>query len=87
MMKLYHPRDYKMNNLVIFLIKSYQKILSPLFGKRCRFYPSCSNQCVEAIRQHGTLKGLYLGIKRILSCHPWNDGGYDPVKLKDFKKR
>ena len=72
-----------MNKLFILLIKLYQKVLSPLLGKRCRFYPSCSNYCIEALKQHGTLRGLWMGIKRIVSCHPFHIGGYDPVKPKN----
>ena len=71
-----------MNKIIIFIIRVYQKLISPFIGKKCRFFPSCSNYCIEAIQQHGTLRGLYLGIKRILSCHPWNAGGYDPVKKR-----
>ena len=63
----------------IFLIRGYQKILSPLLPRTCRFYPTCSTYFIEALKKHGFFKGSYLGIKRILRCHPWNDGGYDPV--------
>ena len=69
-----------MTKLIILLIKIYQKIFSPLLGKQCRFYPSCSNYCIEALNQHGIVLGLWKGLKRICSCHPFNNGGYDPVK-------
>jgi putative membrane protein insertion efficiency factor len=60
------------------LIRSYQYFISPLLGPACRFYPSCSAYTYDAIRYNGTLKGLYLGFRRILRCHPLNSGGYDP---------
>jgi putative membrane protein insertion efficiency factor len=65
--------------ILIFIIRVYQKILSPFLPRTCRFYPTCSAYFVEALKKHGFFKGSYLGIKRILRCHPWNDGGYDPV--------
>ncbi|MCE2951803.1 MAG: membrane protein insertion efficiency factor YidD [Alphaproteobacteria bacterium] len=61
------------------LISLYQKLLSPLLGHRCRFYPSCSSYMQEALQQHGALRGLALGIKRLSSCHPWGREGFDPV--------
>ncbi len=69
-----------MKYLFIFLIKFYQKFISPLFGKRCRFYPSCSSYALEAITKYGSIKGGYMSIKRILKCNPFHSGGYDPVK-------
>ncbi|MDF7801506.1 membrane protein insertion efficiency factor YidD [Pontiellaceae bacterium B1224] len=63
----------------IFLIKGYQKIISPYLGQRCRFHPTCSNYCIEALRQHGMVCGLWLGVKRISKCHPFHPGGVDPV--------
>ena len=68
-----------MKYLVISFIKLYQKIISPLTPPSCRFYPTCSHYGVEAVEKHGALKGTYLAVKRILSCHPFNEGGYDPV--------
>jgi len=65
--------------VAILLIKGYQKILSPWLGQRCRFHPSCSNYCIEALQQHGMVRGLWLGFKRILKCQPFHPGGYDPV--------
>lgn len=62
------------------LIKFYQKFISPLTIGSCRFYPTCSNYALEAINKYGALKGTWMAIKRILSCHPFNPGGYDPVK-------
>ncbi len=68
-----------MKLLVIFLLKIYMSAISPLFPARCRFYPSCSAYCYEAVQELGVAKGLFFGIKRILKCHPFNPGGYDPV--------
>lgn len=74
-----------MKHLILFLIKIYQKFISPLFPGKCRFYPTCSNYTYQAIQEYGSIRGLYLGIKRILKCHPFNDGGYDPVPKKNEK--
>ncbi|WP_429666977.1 membrane protein insertion efficiency factor YidD [Bacillus gobiensis] len=64
------------------LIQLYQKIISPLTPPSCRFYPTCSNYGIEAIRTHGVIKGGWLTIKRILKCHPFHPGGVDPVPEK-----
>lgn len=63
----------------IFLIKIYQRIISPLLGPKCRFTPTCSNYAVEAFSKYGLFKGFWLSIKRISRCHPWGGHGYDPV--------
>ena len=68
-----------MNRLFIALIRLYQITLSPVFGQHCRFTPTCSNYAIEALQKHGILRGSWLGAKRLLSCHPWHQGGYDPV--------
>ena len=68
-----------MARLLQFLIRAYQLLLSPFLGSHCRFTPSCSAYAVEAIEQHGALRGSWLAIKRIGRCHPFCDGGYDPV--------
>ncbi|HOF46337.1 MAG TPA: membrane protein insertion efficiency factor YidD [Bacteroidales bacterium] len=65
--------------ILIALIKIYQWTLSPLMGRQCRYYPTCSNYSLEAIKKHGPFKGTWLAIKRILSCNPWGGSGYDPV--------
>lgn len=72
-------------NFLIFLVKVYQKILSPLCPGVCRYTPTCSQYMIEAIKTHGIIKGLWLGIKRILRCHPWGGCGYDPVPSKGKK--
>jgi uncharacterized protein len=69
------------------LISLYQSLISPLFPRACRFSPSCSHYAFDAIRMHGVSKGIYLGLGRILRCHPFNPGGYDPVPQKASVKR
>lgn len=67
--------------LVIILIKAYQRFISPLKGvSSCRFYPTCSQYSIDAITKYGIIKGSFMSIKRILKCHPFHPGGYDPVK-------
>lgn len=63
----------------ILLIKIYQWLLSPWLGRQCRYTPTCSQYGLEALKKYGFLKGGYLTIRRILSCHPWGGHGYDPV--------
>jgi putative membrane protein insertion efficiency factor len=69
-----------MKIIAIGCIKFYRKFISPLKRPSCRFYPTCSQYTLEAIEKYGVLKGGFMGIKRILKCHPYNKGGYDPVK-------
>lgn len=69
-----------MKKILILLIDFYKKFIDPYKKKTCRFYPSCSNYTKEAIIKHGALKGSIIGARRILRCHPFNPGGYDPVK-------
>ncbi|MDI6711693.1 MAG: membrane protein insertion efficiency factor YidD [Anaerosomatales bacterium] len=63
----------------VVLIRAYQKIVSPLLPPSCRFYPTCSSYAIEALERHGLVKGAALATKRVLRCHPFNPGGYDPV--------
>ena len=64
---------------MVFLIKGYQLLLSPLLPATCRYQPTCSHYAIEALKKHGFFKGSKLAIKRIFSCHPWGGSGYDPV--------
>ncbi len=68
-----------LQRLVILPVRFYQRAVSPLLPPACRYTPTCSQYMVEAVQKHGALKGLYLGIRRILRCHPWGGYGYDPV--------
>ncbi|MBI5780065.1 MAG: membrane protein insertion efficiency factor YidD [Rhodocyclales bacterium] len=68
-----------MRRLLIALIRGYQIAISPWLGRNCRFYPTCSQYTLEAIERHGALKGLWLGLRRVLRCHPFHPGGHDPV--------
>jgi putative membrane protein insertion efficiency factor len=64
------------------LIRIYQLFIAPLLGPRCRFHPSCSHYAAEAITRHGALGGVWLAVRRIARCHPWSEGGFDPVPEK-----
>jgi len=67
------------SKLLQYLIRAYQLLLSPFLGRHCRFTPTCSQYALEAIERHGALRGSWLAVKRIGRCHPFCDGGYDPV--------
>ena len=72
-----------MKIIVIFFIKAYKKIISPILsccGIHCKYYPTCSDYTIQAIEKYGVIKGCYLGIKRILKCNPFSKGGFDPLK-------
>jgi uncharacterized protein len=71
-----------MRQLLLWMIRLYQFGISPLLGPRCRFYPSCSCYAHTAIAEHGAIRGIWLGVRRILRCHPLSPGGYDPVPEK-----
>lgn len=63
----------------IFIIKLYQWVISPWFGPKCRYTPTCSHYAIGAFKKHGVFKGFWLAVKRIARCHPWGGSGYDPV--------
>jgi uncharacterized protein len=67
-------------------IRLYQRLVSPLLGARCRFYPSCSEYAAQAIERHGALKGTYLAARRLLRCHPWHEGGIDEVPARHERR-
>jgi putative membrane protein insertion efficiency factor len=64
---------------LVILVRGYQKFISPLLGNNCRFSPTCSEYFILAVEKYGAIKGSLLGIRRILKCHPFNPGGYDPL--------
>jgi putative membrane protein insertion efficiency factor len=74
-----------MRYVLKFLIRGYQLAISPFLGPRCRFYPSCSHYAIEAIETHGAPQGCWLTMKRISRCHPWHEGGFDPVPGRCLK--
>lgn len=66
-------------SILIQLIKFYQYAISPMMAPSCRFTPSCSHYAVDVISKHGSIRGSWLSLKRVLRCNPWNPGGYDPA--------
>ncbi|MEL0589337.1 MULTISPECIES: membrane protein insertion efficiency factor YidD [Planktothrix] len=71
-----------MKTLLITLIKGYRLLISPLFPPACRFHPTCSQYAIEALETFGIIQGSWLALKRILRCHPYHPGGYDPIPPK-----
>jgi putative membrane protein insertion efficiency factor len=69
-----------MKRILILIIRFYRRFISPLKRPSCIYYPTCSQYAIEAIQKYGSLKGGFMAIKRILRCHPFHEGGYDPVK-------
>jgi len=81
------PPSIVLQKLILIVIKFYQTLLSPFLPPVCRFYPTCSEYAYQAVCKHGFLIGLYLSLKRISKCHPFNPGGFDPVPdTLSFKK-
>jgi hypothetical protein len=76
------PEMVKPRQFFMWTIRGYQLAISPMFGPRCRFYPSCSSYAYTAIERYGILQGCWLGLRRLLRCHPFSEGGYDPVPDK-----
>ena len=68
-----------MKTLLMALVKFYRYALSPMLGRNCRHFPSCSEYMLEAVDKYGAAKGGWMGVKRLCRCHPWHPGGYDPV--------
>jgi hypothetical protein len=68
-----------MARVLLALVAAYRYLLSPMLGRSCRFFPSCSEYAMEALERHGALRGTWLAARRVARCHPWHPGGYDPV--------
>ncbi len=68
-----------MKTLLLLLVRGYRFFISPMLGDHCRYAPSCSEYALAALERHGLLKGGWLSVKRVLRCHPWHEGGWDPV--------
>jgi hypothetical protein len=66
--------------VLILVVRLYQLTLSPILGRQCRFVPTCSEYCIQAVRKHGALRGGLMGLWRVLRCHPFSRGGFDPVR-------
>ena len=74
-----HTISMMARRLFILLVRGYQLLISPVLGNNCRYYPTCSQYTIEAIELHGIFRGTWLGLKRISRCHPFHEGGVDPV--------
>jgi uncharacterized protein len=72
---------------LIGLVKAYRLLLSPWLGSQCRFEPTCSRYAIEALESQGAARGSYLAARRVLRCHPWCDGGFDPVPSRGRETR
>lgn len=68
-----------MSRLLLAAIRGYRFLLSPWWGNQCRFTPSCSQYAIDAVQEHGALRGSWLALRRVSKCHPWHAGGYDPI--------
>ncbi len=68
-----------MQRIVIALLRGYKRFLSPLLPSACRFYPTCSEYMLDAVRKYGVARGCWMGLRRLARCHPFHEGGYDPV--------
>lgn len=88
-MKMLKKVNLFFKSILIGFVKAYKKGISPFLPNACRFQPTCSEYMIEAIEKHGIVYGLYLGIKRLLRCHPWGKSGFDPVPEKkcSFNKK
>jgi putative membrane protein insertion efficiency factor len=74
------PGSYQMRAVLIGILKGYKLVISPLLPSACRYRPTCSEYMMDAISKHGPLRGICMGIKRLARCHPFHEGGYDPVR-------
>jgi uncharacterized protein len=85
-LKAYLRSHWLIQRALVGLIAGYRYLISPWLGNRCRFYPSCSEYAEQAILERGIVRGLLLSVWRLLRCHPWHPGGYDPVNQKSIMK-
>jgi putative membrane protein insertion efficiency factor len=69
----------ELKRIIVFIIRAYQIILSPILPPSCIYTPTCSDYAIQAVSVHGAMKGMVLAVKRIMRCHPWHKGGFDPV--------
>lgn len=69
-----------MRGLILLLLGGYKRFISPLLPPSCRFYPTCSEYMMEAVKKYGAIRGVWMGLCRVARCHPMNPGGYDPVR-------
>jgi hypothetical protein len=72
--------------LVLMLVRGYQLLVSPFLGNNCRFYPTCSSYMLEAIELHGVMRGFWMGLRRVSRCHPYHEGGVDPVPGSELEQ-
>ena len=72
-----------MRLLLIGLLRAYRAVISPLYGQVCRYHPSCSAYALEAVTQHGSIRGTWLSVRRLARCHPWAEGGIDDVPVRE----
>ena len=72
--------------ILMWLVQGYRRFISPMFGRHCRFEPTCSAYALEALREHGALRGISLTVRRLARCQPWNAGGFDPVPARHPRK-
>jgi len=73
--------------VLIGFLRAYRLLVSPLYGQVCRYHPSCSAYALDAVRRHGSLRGSWLAARRLVRCHPWAAGGYDPVPPRSSRRR
>jgi uncharacterized protein len=69
-----------MRALTVGILRIYKRWISPLLPSACRFYPTCSEYMIQAIEKHGTVRGVWMGVRRLVKCHPLHEGGFDPVR-------